>query len=123
MNLSRGSRLSPGVHVKAIANSAFKSGETDLRGVYIADALNGTATVIARDDQSRYAFYRGKPLLGNAKPKTSTNSTRKPAQKKVELNYQQNLQLQNGIIQDSNWKGYDNFRRGSNKGVQIDQVK
>jgi uncharacterized protein YfaS (alpha-2-macroglobulin family)/TolA-binding protein len=114
-----------GVHVKAIgsSDSVFKSGETDLRGVYIADALNGTATVIARDDQSRYAFYRGKTLLGNAKPRASTSSTRKPAQKKEELNYQQNLQLRNGIIQRGNWKGYDNFRRGSNKGVQIDQVK
>ena len=41
------------MHVKAIVNSAFKSGETDLRFVYIADALNGTATVIARDEQNR----------------------------------------------------------------------
>ena len=72
-----------GVHVKAIgsSDSTFKDGKTDLRGIFVGDGLNGTATVIARDDQNRYAFYRG------------------------------------------NWNGYDNFRRGSNKGVQIQQVR
>ncbi len=54
------------VHVKAIgsADSEFKSGETDLRGVFVADGLRGKATVIAREGESRYAFYRGETWLG-----------------------------------------------------------
>lgn len=54
------------VHVKVIgtANSEFVSGDTDLRGVFIADAINGVVTVIARTAESRYAFYRGKYWVG-----------------------------------------------------------
>ncbi len=98
------------------SDSSFKDGETDLRGIFVGDGLNGTATVIARDDQNRYAFYRGKTPLGNAVPK-------KPTQPTPQGEAKQNLQMQNGIIQRGNWKGYDNFRRGSNKGVQIQQVR
>ena len=113
-----------GVHVKAIgsSDSTFKDGETDLRGIFVGDGLNGTATVIARDDQNRYAFYRGKTPLGNAVPNKPSQPTPK-GEAKQNLNYQQNLQMQNGIIQRGNWKGYDTFRRGSNKGVQIQQVR
>ena len=113
-----------GVHVKAIgsSDSIFKDGETDLRGIFVGDGLNGTATVIARDDQNRYAFYRGKKPLGNARA-TGGQPRPKPATKTKGLNYQQNLQNQNGIIQRGNWQGYDTFRRGSNRGVQIQQVK
>jgi putative ABC transport system permease protein len=38
--------------------------ETDLRGIYIADNLRGKATVIAREGDSRYAFFRGATWLG-----------------------------------------------------------
>ena len=54
------------VHVKAIGsgNSDFRSGETDLRGVFVADGLQGLVTVIAKTDDNQYAFYRGKTMLG-----------------------------------------------------------
>ena len=40
------------VHVKVIgsANTKFTSGETDLRGIFVADAIRGTSTIIARPD-------------------------------------------------------------------------
>ena len=55
-----------GVHVKAVGSSekAFRSGETDLRGLFIADDIRGKATVIAREGANLYAFYRGKQWLG-----------------------------------------------------------
>jgi alpha-2-macroglobulin len=114
-----------GVHVKAIGSSdnSFKSGETDLRGIFVADALNGSATVIARDEQNRYAFYRGKTPLGKAVPRPQSSPQPKVPQKGGKLYYQQNLHMQNESIQNLNWGGYDSFRRGSNKGVQIQQVK
>jgi hypothetical protein len=50
------------VHVKVIgsSNDEFTSGETDLRGVFVADGIQGTSTVIAEAEGSRYAFFRGK---------------------------------------------------------------
>ena len=54
------------VHVKVIGsgNDEFISGETDLRGVFVADGIQGTTTVIAEADGGRYAFYRGSESLG-----------------------------------------------------------
>lgn len=48
------------VHVKVIGsrNEDFVSGQTDLRGVFVADGIRGTATVIAQAGPSRYAFHR-----------------------------------------------------------------
>jgi len=54
------------VHVKVIGthNEDFLSGETDLRGVYIADGIRGTTTVIAQSTTPHYAFFRGETTLG-----------------------------------------------------------
>jgi hypothetical protein len=56
----------PEVHVKVIGtrNSEFMSGETDLRGVFVADAIQGVSTVIAQAAGDRYAFFRGQTELG-----------------------------------------------------------
>jgi uncharacterized protein YfaS (alpha-2-macroglobulin family)/TolA-binding protein len=54
------------VHVKVIgtSNGDFVSGETDLRGVFVADAIRGRSMVIAQAEGGRYAFYRGTTDLG-----------------------------------------------------------
>ena len=51
-------------HVKVIGSDdqQFLSGDTDLRGIFIADNIHGTATVIARKGD-QYAFYRGAAAL------------------------------------------------------------
>lgn len=78
------------VYVKIIGswNSEFSSGETDLRGVFVADAIRGRSTVIARAGDSRYAFYRGARELGARPPGLGGGSfggkpSRKPAAKKA----------------------------------------
>jgi hypothetical protein len=50
------------VQVKVIGslNEDFVSGQSDLRGVFVADGIRGAATVIAQAGPSRYAFYRTK---------------------------------------------------------------
>ncbi len=109
-----------GVHVKAIGSldKSFKSGETDLRGIYVADQLRGTSTVIAKDSNNQYAFYRGKTHLGAPEaPNAAPAQQKKPQQGK--LNYRGNLDVQNDMIQQFNWKGYDSLRRATNSGVQI----
>jgi hypothetical protein len=58
-------KYQPGVQVKVIGsgNQDFVSGQTDLRGVFVADGIRGFATVIAQAGRSRYAFYRAKESL------------------------------------------------------------
>ncbi len=62
------------VHVKTIGtrNDDFVSGETDLRGVFVADGIQGTSTVIAQVETSHYAFFRGKTELVPATPAEKT---------------------------------------------------
>ena len=54
------------VEVKVIGtnNHDFVSGETDLRGVFVADEIDGRTMVIARSGKSRYAFFRGEYQIG-----------------------------------------------------------
>jgi outer membrane protein assembly factor BamD (BamD/ComL family) len=74
----------PEVLVKVVGtnNDVFLSGHTDLRGVFQADGVNGTATVLARAEGGKYAFYRGSQTHGVAPPDPASNSrqpTKKPA--------------------------------------------
>jgi len=52
------------VKVVGAADPEFRSGETDLRGVYSAEGLHGAATVVVRKGASEYAFHRGATYLG-----------------------------------------------------------
>jgi alpha-2-macroglobulin len=114
----------PGVHVKAIgsADSEFRSGETDLRGIYVADGLRGKATVIAREGESRYAFFRGTAWLGT--PENAAPQPPQPAARgKDGVDYNQNLYRQNDSIQQFNNRNWDQQRRQApQKGVQIQKA-
>jgi hypothetical protein len=113
------------VHVKAIGSrdNAFKSGDTDLRGIFVAEGLNGSATVIARQE-GRYAFYRGtshlgRPVAPNAKP----NQRKKPSRTLQQKDFLQNLNQSNDEIQFQNIKGWDSFRRQKGgKGVEVQKA-
>jgi len=56
------------VQVKVIGsdNPQFISGETDLRGVFVAEGVRGMVTAVARQGSAQYAFYRGTTYLGQA---------------------------------------------------------
>ncbi|MFB3785819.1 MAG: MG2 domain-containing protein [bacterium] len=51
------------VQVRGSRNDQFVSGETDLRGVFTATGIQGTATVLVQDG-SQYGFYQGTRELG-----------------------------------------------------------
>ncbi len=80
-------RYANNVHIKVIGslNSQFVSGQSDLRGIFVADGISGTSTIIARSEANRYAFYRGKLPLAmpapNAAPAAQEPATeeKKPA--------------------------------------------
>jgi hypothetical protein len=62
----------PRVQVKVIGtgNDTFFSGETDLRGVYVAEGVQGQVTALGRldsgdkKDAPRYVFHRGRVEVG-----------------------------------------------------------
>jgi tetratricopeptide (TPR) repeat protein len=113
----------PEVHVKAIgsADSEFRSGETDLRGLYIADNIRGKATVIAREGNSRYAFFRGTSWLGT--PENTPPPPQVQPATKQGVDYNDNLMRQNGSIQQLNNDNWNSQRRkGQNKGIQVQQA-
>jgi len=112
----------PEVHVKAIgsADTAFKSGQTDLRGIFVADALRGTATVIARVGESRYAFYRGQTWVGPPAERPATPA--EPAQA-APADYLENVRGANTIIQKLNRDDFEKFRRQTPSGVEVQQAK
>jgi len=62
-------RYVTGVQVKVIGsrNEDFVSGTTDLRGVFVADGIQGAPTVIAQGEAGRCAFFRS-PLLPTTAP-------------------------------------------------------
>jgi hypothetical protein len=115
----------PEVHVKAIgsADSEFRSGETDLRGLFIADNLRGKATVIAREGDSRYAFFRGSDWIGapeNAPAQPNQSETKKQMK---DTDYKGNLFQQNSVIQKDNNDNWNQQRRQApSKGVKIEKA-
>ena len=107
------------VHVKAVGSAAgrFITGETDLRGIFIADGLRGTATVIARDAENRYAFYRGTASLGL--PHGKAQPARQDARPREATDYRRHLERKNRAIQSKNVTMFDQLRRSTRGGVQV----
>jgi TolA-binding protein len=115
----------PEVHVKAIgsADSGFRSGETDLRGLFIADNLRGKSTVIAREGDSRYAFFRGNTWLGTPENAPAPAQQQEQLKQAKDVDYKGNLFQQNGSIQQFNNDKWNSQRRETpKKGVKIEKA-
>jgi alpha-2-macroglobulin len=113
------------VLVKVIGskNSDFVSGETDLRGLFKADAIRGTTTVIARADTSRYAFFRGTTTLGSppgqaepAKPDDQGQQAAPAANAPNSL--LENLERSKSGLQQQQRESYRNLLRNKKQGVK-----
>ena len=114
------------VHVKVIGtrNSDFTSGETDLRGIFAADAIGGQSTVIARAGDDRYAFYRGKTSLRPQDEKKKGNKSAAPEsqQKPADANGDgllKNIFNSNSTIQQEQRLNYKNLLRNNDRGVKV----
>ena len=99
------------VHIKVIgtSNQDFVSGETDLRGLFVADGIQGKTTVIARADSSRYAFYRGDSFIGD-QPQTN-DAPNQSAANSVEFKQQKKSSGKDELL-----KGI----RGRNSAIMLD---
>ncbi len=116
------------VHVKVIgsANPDFTSGETDLRGVFVADGITGQSTVIARLENNRYAFHRGQTWLGQqpqeqAPAQQAAEPVNGEVQNKQQIEGQllDQLYLNNSMIQSGQNQRFDeHFYKQNRKGVQ-----
>ena len=110
------------VHVKTIgsSNAQFVSGETDLRGIFIADDIQGTTTVIARQQPNLYAFYRGEKVLGqvpNAEPAAQTPADPKPTAPQGGKLLEQ-IRGDNYRLNQSQRQQWDNLINNSIQGVK-----
>lgn len=123
----------PEVLVKVVGteNDAFLSGRTDLRGVYQAEGVHGAATVLAKAEGGKYAFYRGQAFHGtqpqpNAAPAPQQQKAKPATESKKQLqrsDYLKNIDSQNRAVQDANFKAWDVQRRGDNSGVEVQKAK
>ena len=111
----------PKVQVKVIGtdNPTFFSGQTDLRGVYVAEGVNGQVTAVARKGAGQYAFYRGKGHVGAPPP--SANPAPEPAKPgqadKAAESLDNNLKIQNSINQNRQIDRLQNRYRENPQGV------
>jgi hypothetical protein len=115
------------VHVKVIGtrNPDFVSGETDLRGVFVAETIQGASTVIAEAGSGRYAFYRGTLELGPppapaAQPQKA-EIPQAPVDNKPNSNVQQlldNLNKSNEGIQRMQSDNLKNLYQKNKQGVK-----
>ena len=124
------------VHVKVIGsrNPDFVSGATDLRGVFVADGIQGTSTVIAEIEPNRYAFFRGKtelgappapttavPQLKEAKPADAKAAQPAPAAS-VEKQLLEGVQRQNSAIQGEQMQNLQRMYDRQQKGVEAQKA-
>jgi hypothetical protein len=118
--------LVPKVQVKVIGtdNPTFFTGQTDLRGVYVAEGVVGQVTAVARKGAGQYAFYRGTTRVG-APPKApapvrsySDIQGDKPAEAGDNSQaLDNNLKIQNSINQDRQINRLQNRYQEKARGV------
>lgn len=113
------------VHVKVIgsAMSQFRTGETDLRGVYIADGVAGSATAIARDEMGHFAFYRNPTatMLAMAPPMQQRMQAGTKMERQVD--YFSNISDDNESIQMSNQLYLEDIFGQQQEGVQVQKAQ
>jgi len=110
--------------VKVIGSQSgeFLSGETDLRGIFVADGIRGIAAAIARDQKRRYAFHRGTTPLAPHERVTRGQKTL-PVRAPGQAQWADNLMTFNAQIQGLNVRQLEEFYQQKQKGVQVQQAK
>ncbi|MFO1008970.1 MAG: MG2 domain-containing protein [Planctomycetota bacterium] len=111
-----------GADVKVVGSSSrsIVAGKTDPRGLFQADGVAGTSTVIARLGEREYAFFRGRRALGaqDAKPQQTTGGQQLDAQ-----SYFKNVLDQNESSQNARANRLQEEIGRERNGVQVKQVK
>ena len=111
-----------GVHVKIIGTgmNRFVSGETDLRGLYVAEALGGYPTAIARDAVGHFAFYRSAAAAVALGPTVErAGGAGQPPAPANKADYRKNLAEEQQQIQTDNGLRLKSMLEKKQKGVEV----
>lgn len=115
------------VHVKVIGTgmSRFVSGDTDLRGMFVADEVNGAPTAIARDSNGHFAFYRSESIEATrlAERIASNQLKQKAVEPGSKADYRTNLSGDNRAMQLENCQWLDQNFKKAGKGVQVQKAQ
>lgn len=116
-----GSGFLRGVDVRVVgsAGGEVTLGQTDPRGLFVADGVIGRATVIARLGDDQYAFHRGEVALAE-EPSGTTQSVQFGRDKN---SYLQNVLESNQLQIQQRALNFSNELSRDRKGVQVQQVK
>jgi hypothetical protein len=116
------------VWVVGSANDTFRKGQSDLRGVLVADDIRGTATVVAWKE-GQYAFHRGQAVLqpqAAAADKAPTEPAATEAEKKVNFKDEalRGVREQNRALQQQRGEEMQQQLKGGGfgGGVQVQQA-
>ena len=126
VRLAETGELVPGVQVRVIGSEdeRFVSGETDLRGVFVADGVRGQVTAVARRDADQYAFYRGTDYVGAPPetPREPANAQAVSPEPGSEQSLEQNLRELNRANQLRQIERLERRYQEGGKGVQVDKA-
>ena len=123
------------VQVKVIGsnNQTFTDNRTDLRGVAVAEGINGQVTAVARKGTGQYAFYRGTRAIGGNPPAPSAPAQVNAPQSSSGKPSETNPSLQDGLMQNlyqmnnrNQLKGIDRLQNRLNegrKGIRAEEAK
>ncbi|NQT83634.1 hypothetical protein HQ563_11455, partial [bacterium] len=100
----------------------FVSGETDLRGIFVADGIRGMAAAIARDENRRYAFHRGATFLARREEAKKSRRGLRGELARTQVHWSFNLAEANKDLQISNFGRLNELYKQQQKGVQVQQA-
>ncbi|HIE53106.1 MAG TPA: hypothetical protein EYP85_15250 [Armatimonadetes bacterium] len=116
------------VWVVGSANEQFLKGQTDLRGVFVADDIRGTTTVVAWK-AGQYAFYRGTKVLQPPAVRERARAERRrvPARKRAKFHEEalRGLRAGQAAIQQQRSRELEEQLKGGGfeaGGVQVQQA-
>ena len=88
--------------------------------IQTADGVRGLVTAIARGSGSRYAFYRGEQWVG---PQAGTPvEAGRMLEEPEQVDYGKNLRTRNRRMQQEQYGSWNEKRRSSKKGVEVQQA-
>lgn len=111
-----------GVDVRVVGSDSGTviSGETDPRGVFVADGVRGTATIIARKGDAQFAFHRGTTALGPREEEKRQQQEDPAATPAAGTQfYLQNVQGLNSSLQDLRNDAFIQEMGKAREGVQV----
>ena len=113
------------IRVVGSGSPEFVAGRTDPRGIFVADGIQGAATVVARGEDGHFAFYRGRTPLGAV-------AAERPQEEEVERDrgrpdqgaedYFQNIRKMNKAQQMEREKRFRSNVERSIEGVRVGRV-